>query len=228
MRKAYLNWSSGKDSALALYRAVHSGRFSVETLFSAVNSDGEKISMHETGVDLLTKQAEAIGLPLTLFRFDPQWSREEYAAAMAAQIDKLKERGITAALFGDLYLEPLRKSREQQCEKAGIQAEFPLWNMGKDEVLAELLRLGFKAVVTCVDNQVLSDEWVGKIIDEEFIRALPADVDICGENGEYHSFVFDGPIFHYPVEFHIKGKYYREYPDGDARAAHRYWYLALE
>ena len=213
---------------MALYRAIHSGRFSVETLFTAVKSDGQKISMYEIGVDLLRRQAEAIGIPLTVFSFDTQWSQEEYAAAMAEQMGQLKEKGMTTALFGDLYLEPLRKSREQQCGKAGIKAEFPLWNMGKEEALAELIRLGFKAVVTCVDSRVLSDEWVGRIIDQEFITAFPATADVCGENGEYHSFVFDGPIFRHPVDFRVMGKYDREYPDEDTKAAHRYEYLALE
>lgn len=228
MEKAYFNWSSGKDSALALYRAMQSERLSVEELFSVVSSGREKLSMHEVGVDLLKRQAEAIGIPLTVFRFDERWTGEAYRSAMAVEMGKYRERGITTALFGDLYLEQLRADRERKCRGSGMRAEFPLWGIPQREIMRELIALGFKAIVTCVDNAKLPDGYAGRIIDEDFIRALPADVDICGENGEYHSFVFDGPIFRRPVRFEIRRKYHRDYPEPDSEAAHRYCYIELE
>ena len=228
MQKAYFNWSSGKDSALALYYAIRSERYSIETLFSAVTSDCEKVSMHEVGVDLLKRQAEAIGIPLTIFSFDPLWTKTEYENAMSEQVREWKEQGFHTALFGDIYLERQRKNRTHQCEKAGITAEFPLWNIPTEEVIRAFIQLGFKAIVTCVDNAVLSESWLGKMIDEDFLGALPANADICGENGEYHSFVFDGPIFHRPAVFGIKRKFCRDYPDLITGEPHRYWYLELE
>lgn len=228
MEKAYFNWSSGKDSALALYHVIRSEIYSVETLFSLLKTREDKIAMHEIGGSLLKQQAEAIGIPLTIFKLDTRWHSADYESAMTEQMYEFRQQGITTALFGDLYLEDLRKNREANCRKAGIRAGFPLWGMPSSAVMREFIHLAFKAIITCVDNAVLSDEFVGKVIDEDFIKALPENVDICGEKGEYHSFVFDGPIFRHPIEFQIKGKYYRDYPELNVDALHRYWYLELE
>ena len=227
MKKAYFNWSSGKDSSLALYYALQSGKFTVEALFSILKSDCKKISMHEIGVELLKRQAEAIGIPLTLFYFDPTWSEETYQSAIKVQMDRFKGQNITTALFGDLHLESLRRNREAGCRQAGINAEFPLWNIPQEKVMTEFLRLGFKTIVTCVNHAVLSEMFLGQVIDENFLSRLPTGVDICGENGEYHSFVFDGPIFKAPVPYEIKGTYRREFPGHDGTGIHRYDYLEL-
>ncbi|MDM8155271.1 hypothetical protein QUW14_13325 [Bacteroides gallinaceum] len=157
MKRAYFNWSSGKDSALALYRALNGGEFSIEVLFSVLKSEGQRIAMHETGIELLKKQADAIGIELMPFYFNSDWSGETYGAAMSESIARLKARNITTALFGDLHLETLRKKREQKCKDAGITAVFPLWGTSPRDVLAEFIRLGFRAIVTCVDNSVLSN-----------------------------------------------------------------------
>lgn len=227
MDRAYFNWSSGKDSALALYHAVRSGEFSVEALFSVVKAGSGRVSMHETGVGLLERQAEAVGIPLVLLSFDPEGPAEDYRAAMAEQAGRFRAQGLTTALFGDLYLEELRKSREEKCGKMGIKAAFPLWHMPQKEMMAQFIGLGFRAVVTCVDGRVLTEDFLGRVIDEDFLRGLPAGADPRGENGEYHSFVFDGPIFSHPVGFQAKKRYYRDYPDGNG-GSHRYWYLELE
>ena len=226
MDRAYFNWSSGKDSALALYRAMKSRRLAIQTLFTAVPAGGS-VAMHEVGIDLLKRQAEAIGLPLTLFSFDPAWTPEEYSKAMGEQAERFKKQGISTALFGDLYLENLRRSRERACARAGLRAEFPLWNAAPQELMEEFLRLGFRAVVTCVDGSVLDEGFVGRVIDEAFLKELPHGADICGENGEYHSFVFDGPIFHRPVPVEVAGTYYRDYPAPVSAGAKRYWYAEL-
>ena len=228
MEIAYFNWSSGKDSSLALYRAICSDKFVVEALFSVLKSDSEEIAMHGVSIELLKKQAESIGIPLVSFDFDSKWTVEEYESAMSGQINRFKEQNSTTALFGDLRLEQLRKSREQKCNKAGIQAEFPLWNTPAKELMSEFIRLGFKAIIICVNKAVLSEEFVGKIIDEEFLKEFPPDVDICGENGEYHTFVFDGPIFKYPIEFKVGNKYCKQYRDPETKDIYEYCYLALE
>ena len=227
MKRAYFNWSSGKDSALALYRALNSGDFSIEVLFSVLKSEGQRIAMHETGIELLKKQADAIGIELMPFYFNSDWSGETYGAAMSESIARLKARNITTALFGDLHLETLRKKREQKCKDAGITAVFPLWGTSPRDVLAEFIRLGFRAIVTCVDNSVLSEKFVGKEINENFLSELPKDIDACGEKGEYHSFVFDGPIFRHPVDFKIKGKFSQTFSDIPTGTFRRYVYLKL-
>lgn len=227
MQKAYFNWSSGKDSALALYRALHSGRYLVEALLSVVKADCGRIAMHEIGEDLLGRQARAIGIPLSIVRFNPD-APESYGTAMREQMKRFAGQNITTALFGDLYFEQLRKSREQKCTEAGMQAKFPLWGIPQEEIMHEFLRHDFKAVVTCVDGSVLPGEWVGREIDEAFLQAYPPGADLCGENGEYHSFVYDGPIFEHPVAFVQKGKYYMDFLGADTGRSHRYWYLKLE
>ena len=184
--------------------------------------------MHETGVNLLKRQAEAVEIPLTILYFYGSGPEEEYKSAMAEQMEAFKKQGITTALFGDLYLERLRADRERSCAKSGMRAGFPLWKVPQEEIMRRFIALGFRAIVTCVDNEKLPDEFAGRIIDEDFISALPKDVDMCGENGEYHSFVFDGPLFRHPVDFEIKRKYHREYAETDREALHRYCYVELE
>lgn len=227
MEKAFFNWSSGKDSALALYYAIHTQDILVERLFSVVKADCGRVAMHETSVNLLQKQAEAIGIPLTVFYYDTQWTQETYQAAMKKQMDAFREQGITTALYGDICLEPLRMAREQNCGRAGMKAGFPIWNIPQKELMEAFLGLGFKAVITCIDSAVLSETVLGKVIDNDFLRALPPNADLCGEKGEYHSFVFDGPIFKSPVPFEVKKKYDRDYPDLSVGGNRKFWYLEL-
>jgi uncharacterized protein (TIGR00290 family) len=228
MKKAYLNWSTCKDSNLALYRVQQADSYTVEALFSVVMADNAQIAMHEIGTVLLKKQAAAIGIPLTIFNFDPKWSKKEYGVAINQPLEKFKAAGIATALFGDLYLQDLRKKREENCLKAGIKADFPLWNIPSKKIVREFVDLGFKAIVTCIDNAVLPEEFLGRLIDDDFINDLPDQVDCCGENGEYHSFVFDGPTFSKPVDFTVTSKYFRDYPDSNSAHPHRYWYLNLK
>lgn len=183
--------------------------------------------MHEIGIDLLRKQAQALGLPLTVLEYQLADGGESYRAAMARQIERLKSRNIRTALFGDLYLEELRKSREKHCRQSGIKAAFPLWGMDAKALLSEFVKLGFKSIVTCVNASALDERFAGRVIDEAFIRDLPPGVDICGENGEYHSFVFDGPIFSAPVPFETGRKYCKAYPGKDGTQLDKYWYVEL-
>lgn len=227
MEKAYFNWSSGKDSAMALYYALRSGKYDIQTLFTTVKKDGARVAMHEIGIDLLRKQAQALGLPLTVLEYQLADDGESYRAAMARQIERLKSRNIRTALFGDLYLEELRKNREKHCRQSGIKAAFPLWGMDAKALLSEFVKLGFKSIVTCVNASALDERFAGRVIDEAFIRDLPPGVDICGENGEYHSFVFDGPIFSAPVPFEIGRKYCKAYPGKDGTRLDKYWYVEL-
>lgn len=227
MEKAYFNWSSGKDSALALHRAVASRLYDVRALFSVVKRDG-RLAMHEVGEALLRRQADAIGIPFHPFYIDTSWTDAEYAANMSKAVGRFREQGIATALFGDLYLDGLRRQREAGCGINGVKAAFPLWHVAPQDAVNEFISLGFKAVVTCVDCSVLDESFVGRIIDDGFISALPASVDACGERGEYHSFVYDGPIFSRPVYFKVNGSYCREYASNGADGVAKYCYLDLE
>ena len=227
MEKAYFNWSSGKDSALALYRAVMSGLYDVRALFSVVKTDG-RLAMHEVGEALLRRQADAIGIPFHPFHIDTSWTDAEYAACMSKTVGRFKAQGIATALFGDLYLDGLRRWREANCCQDGIRAEFPLWHVEPMDAVNEFIRLGFKAVITCVDCSVLDESIVGRTINKGFISDLPAGMDACGEQGEYHSFVYDGPFFRRPVDFKVKGRYCREFEGNAAGGVAKYSNLDLE
>lgn len=226
--KAYFSWSSGKDSALALYTAMISGEYDVMALFSVVKAVDKRLAMHEVGEGLLRRQAAALGLPFRPFYIDTTWTDEEYEANMAIEANSFKAQGIGTALFGDLYLDGLRRVREAKCRVNGIKAVFPLWGVSTDKVMSDFITLGFKAVVTCVDSSVLDESFVGRVIDWDFIADYPAGADICGENGEYHSFVFDGPVFKCPVAFSTNGTYIREYVNDGGSSISRYCYLNLE
>lgn len=228
MEKAYFNWSSGKDSALALYHAIKSNQYKVEYLFSAIAESKERIAMHEIGTGLLKRQADSIGIPLKLFRFDVNWAEDEYCSSMKKHIEEFKSHGITTALYGDIYLETLRNKRIKSCSKFKIKAGFPLWKRPTSELIREFIGLGFTAVITCIDNAVLPEEFLGKVIDDEFLKIYPKNADICGENGEYHSFVLDGPIFSCPVDYQIVRRYYVDYEEAGSYAPHRYCYLELK
>lgn len=199
MKKAYFNWSSGKDSALALYKVLQSGRYDVQALFSIVKKENSKIAMHEIGVELLKQQADSIGIPLTVLEFDLTTPSDNYKKSMEMYIERFKKREINIALFGDLYLENLRNQRTDNCRRHGIQAEFPLWNSNPKELLREFISLGFKSIVTCVDGSALDESFVGRVIDESFLN-----------------------------DFEIVRRYHKDYPNEANTMLNRYWYLELK
>ncbi|TGD79081.1 diphthine--ammonia ligase [Hymenobacter wooponensis] len=196
-----MNWSGGKDSALALYHALRDPQLHVKALLTSVNTHFQRVSMHGVRLELLEAQAQRIGLPLTRLELPEMPDMAEYEAQMRATLAPLQAQGITHSVFGDIYLEDLRQYREQQLARVGMQAVFPLWQRPNAELLREYLALGFRAVVVCVNDQYLDQSFCGRLLDEEFLRDLPAGVDSCGENGEYHSFVFDAPYFSRPIPF---------------------------
>ncbi|NCT95266.1 MAG: diphthine--ammonia ligase [Chitinophagaceae bacterium] len=207
----FFNWSGGKDSALALYHLLQDQRYSIGTLLTSINSTHNRISMHGVRRDLLMQQAEAIGLPLRLLELPDQPDMDIYEQTLHTVTTDLQNNGYTHAAFGDIFLEDLRQYRETQLARANMQAVFPLWKRDTRELLHEFVDLGFKTIIVCTNDRFLSADFAGRIIDRDFLKDLPADVDPCGENGEFHSFVFDGPIFNKPVSFTLGEKVYRTY-----------------
>ncbi len=203
MHKTYLNWSSGKDSALALYLLQNSKEYQVEKLVTTVNSEVDRVSMHGLRSELLFQQAESLGIPLELIKLKGTVSMESYNATMAQSIMSLKTDGYTHSVFGDIFLEDLKKYREDNLEAIGIEAVFPLWKKDTKKVITEFIDLGFKAITVCINAKVLDKSFCGREVDLEFIKSLPANVDPCGENGEFHTFVYDGPNFKEPINFEI-------------------------
>ena len=201
--KVLFCWSGGKDSAMALYEIVTSGKYDIEGLLTTVTKDYDRISMHGVRRPLLKKQAEALGFPLEEVFISKESSNEEYEINMQTALEKFTARGVSKTVFGDVFLEDVRKYREDQLARIKMTAAFPLWKRDTQEMVHTFIDLGFRAVVTCVDGEALPKKFVGRNIDKQFVEALPQGVDPCGENGEYHSFVYDGPIFSEKISFSL-------------------------
>ena len=212
MNKAYMNWSGGKDSALALHHAFKDTSLQVGALFTSINAAHDRVSMHGVRRKLAEAQAAAIGLPLYVAQLPEQPSMTAYESEMRQRVALLKKAGYSTALFGDIYLEDLRQYREAQLNAQGISCQFPLWKKDPSVLMEEFLAAGFKAIVVCVNGSHLDPGFCGRLLNEDFLNDLPPGADPCGENGEYHSFVFDGPIFRTPVHFTVGESVTREYP----------------
>jgi uncharacterized protein (TIGR00290 family) len=214
---SYMNWSGGKDSALALYHASK-GENKPGCLSTNINKERDRISMHGVRRRLLEAQAASIGLPLYTMDLREQPGMEEFEEETERYLQFLKGLGYTEAVFGDIFLEDLKAYREKQLDAFGISCSFPLWKKDSSTLMNEFIDLGFKAIVVCVNESFLDKSFCGRMLDKKFIHDLPAGIDVCGENGEYHSFVFDGPLFSTPVSF-IKGEIvrrnYKSPKDGD-------------
>jgi len=210
--KAIFNWSSGKDSALALYKILKEDQYEISSLLTSINKEFQRISMHGVPVSLLEKQSESLGFPLIKMELPKEPTMEEYREMMAKTMNEIKSVGVTHSIFGDIFLEDLKKYREEQLSEIGMKAVFPLWKENTANLIHEFLDLGFKTIVTCVNEMYLDKSFAGRIIDKDFIKDLPENVDPCGENGEFHTFTFDGPIFKNPVSFYIGETVKKTYP----------------
>lgn len=210
--KVIFNWSSGKDSALALYKTLKEDQFEVTSLLTTINKEFQRISMHGVHVSLLEQQAESLGFPLRKMELSKEPSMEEYRKIMSKTLNEIQSQGVTHSIFGDIFLEDLRKYREDQLRSIGMEGVFPLWKINTTDLIHEFLDLGFKTIVTCVNEMYLDKSFAGRIIDKDFINDLPENVDPCGENGEFHTFTFDGPIFKNPIQFEIGEVIKKTYP----------------
>ena len=192
-------WSGGKDSALALHTLLQQNKVRVAGLLTTVTEGFERVSMHGVRRELLQRQADNIGLPLQEVRIPPQCVNPIYEARMEAAMRSAFAKGIRRVAFGDIFLEDLRAYREKNLAKIGMEAIFPIWKLDTRELAQTFMDLGFRARAVCVDPRILDRSFAGRDLDEYFFRDLPANADPCGENGEFHSFVYDGPIFRTPV-----------------------------
>ena len=201
--KVLFAWSGGKDSAMALYELQRTHSYEISALLTTVTEDYDRISMHGVRRILLERQADSLGYPLEKIFISKNCSNEEYESKMRDVLAKYLEAGVSSVVFGDIFLEDVRKYREDNLAKVGMKGIFPLWKKDTTELANTFINLGFKAVITCVDSKVLDKRFVGRIYDKQFLRELPSNVDPCGENGEFHSFVYDGPIFKRKISFTI-------------------------
>jgi uncharacterized protein (TIGR00290 family) len=194
-----LSWSSGKDSAWALHLLRDDEDVELLGLFTTLNLQFDRVTMHGVRRSLLDAQAASIGLPLFTIPIPYPCSNDAYEAAMAAFIQQAKARGTTHLAFGDLFLEDIRRYREAKLAGTGVEPVFPLWGLPTHALAQEMVAHGVRAHITCVDPKKAPREWAGRLFDREFIDAVPEGIDPCGENGEFHTFAFDGPMFRWPV-----------------------------
>ena len=217
-----MNWSGGKDSALALHRVLQAGEYEVKYLLTSVNSHWQRISMHGVRRSLLQKQAEAIGIELLEIMLPESPSMEVYESELNKTLDRLIAGGVTHSIFGDIFLQDLRDYREEQLRRKNLQAVFPLWRIPTVELIEEFIELQFKAVIVCANAKELTEDFCGRPIDHSFIADLPAAVDVCGENGEFHSFVYDAPFFKQPIAFEKGETVFRQFESASLSAGFYY------
>jgi len=198
--KGIIAWSGGKDSAMALYELKQTGMMDIAALLTTVTEGYDRISMHGVRRELLREQSEALGYPLEEIAIPQNCTNDIYEQRMRETLEKHQQLGVSTIAFGDLFLEDIRTYREEHMHRIGMKAIFPIWKESTEALARKFIRLGFRACITCVDTEVLSQEFSGREYDEDFIQDLPDDVDPCGENGEFHSFVYDGPIFRRPIQ----------------------------
>ena len=203
-------WSGGKDSCLALQRTLARPDLRVEALLTAVTADFDRISMHGVRRELLEEQASVLGLPLRQVMISKGATNDEYEAKMGEALAEYRTRGITKVVFGDLFLEDIRVYRERLLARQGMRGLYPLWGLDTTALIHDFIDQGFRAALVCADPAKLSPNFAGRLIDHALLADLPANVDPCGENGEFHTFVFDGPIFKAPVRFSFGEKVCRD------------------
>ena len=197
--KLLLSWSSGKDSAWALHRLLQGDEFEVVGLVTTVNQRFQRIAMHAVREVLLERQAASAGLPLWKIPIPHPCSNECYAKAMTRLLERVRYEGVSVMAFGDLFLEEIRRYREDQLEGQGIAPVFPLWGLSTAELAGEMVAAGLGARITCIDPKQIPRRFVGREFDAELLEELPAGVDPCGEHGEFHTFAHRGPMFREPV-----------------------------
>ncbi|GIV26855.1 MAG: hypothetical protein KatS3mg027_0669 [Bacteroidia bacterium] len=202
-KKCIVSFSGGKDSTLALHYALRELNYTVEFLFVTINKTYQRVNMHGIPKELITRQGLSIGIHTRKLYLPDNVSMDMYSKMMDAEMKLMKQRGIETVIFGDIFLEDLRKYREDQLNTVGLKAEFPLWQKNTKDLFKEFVELGYKAKIVSVNLQKLSKEFLGKDLSLKLLNEFPESVDVCGENGEYHTFVYDGPIFNYPVKFEV-------------------------
>jgi uncharacterized protein (TIGR00290 family) len=206
--KAIFCWSGGKDSAYCLHKVLSEKLVDVKYLLTTINDKFKRISMHGIQEALLDKQVEAIGIPLIKMRVR-EGTNNEYEKQMEAVLLKAKAEGINQVIFGDIFLEDLRAYRENNLAKICMEAVFPIWKTNTTFLINDFIKQGFKSITCCINDGYLTEDWVGKKINKQFIAELPNNVDPCGENGEYHTFCYDGPLFKHEIAFRCGEKVYK-------------------
>jgi uncharacterized protein (TIGR00290 family) len=198
-KKVTISWSGGKDSAFALYKVMLSGEFSITSLHTVINEETRRVGMHGVAEALIERQAEALGLPLTKLYLESSESHDAYSRLMTDYYQRCADNSIDAVVFGDIFLEDLKAFRENLLRPSGLEGIYPLWKIDTAVLMADFINAGFKTMICAANAAWFPASFAGSTIDHALVTALPAGVDPCGENGEFHTLVYDGPLFRRPV-----------------------------
>ena len=210
MKRILLSWSSGKDSAWSLHLLQQQKEYEIVGLLTTFNREADRVAMHGVRRSLVEAQAEAAGIPLWQVPLPWPCSNAEYEDAMRGACEKAVNAGVESIAFGDLFLTEVRAYREKQLHGSGLEPLFPLWGLPTKDLAEQMIAAGIRAKLTCVDRQQLGAEFAGREFDGSLLAQLPAAADPCGENGEFHSFVFGGPMFRRPIPVRMGEIVYRE------------------
>jgi uncharacterized protein (TIGR00290 family) len=197
--RVVLSWSGGKDSTMAAYHLLASRKYEIAALLTTVTEEFDRISMHGVRRALLERQAESLGIPLQVVMIPKICTNEIYEARMRETLGHFKAQGITKIAFGDLFLEDVKQYRDERLAQVGMTGLYPIWMRDTDELVRTFIGLGFRAILACVDTEAIDAAFAGREIDHALLADLPETADPCGEYGEYHSFVYAGPIFKQPM-----------------------------
>lgn len=200
-KRALFSWSGGKDSVLSLFKIEQCGEYEVTALITTITAEYSRVSMHGLRCDLLYRQAESLRLPLENVLISKNAGNAEYEGRLNDILSRYKRAGVSVVIYGDIFLEDIRAYREERLGEIGIECVFPLWKEDTARLAREFVESGFRAVTICVDSEALDGAFAGREYDRDFLSDLPPGVDPCGENGEFHTFVYDGPIFKQRIDF---------------------------
>lgn len=228
--KVSISWSGGKDSAFGLWKLMNDERYEVAGLHTTLGEESRRVGMHGIQEELIEAQAAALDLRLDKIYYPPSGDNAAYEKAMGAYLASLEAEGVRHIAYGDILLEDLKKYREEKLAENGFSAIFPLWGSDTEALAEEFFHSGFKTKICAADADKISKDWMGRDYDREFLEHLPQDVDPCGENGEFHSFCYDGPIFSKPLDISCKEVIQRSYDvvleNGD-KDKKDYWFAEM-
>lgn len=199
-QKIALSWSGGKDACLALHYLMNSNTYEIAHLHTVIGEETNRVGMHGIKKELIEAQAISLNIPLKISYLPSDKSNKSYDQVMSKYADYCKSEGIETIAFGDIFLEDLRKYREEKMAEAGMKCIFPLWKKPTTSVIKEFLNLDYQTKICAGDASKLKKEMIGQSMDHQLLKDLPMDIDPCGENGEFHTFVYDGPLFHNPID----------------------------
>ena len=226
--KAVISWSGGKDSLLCLHKALSEQRYEIAWLLTTVSGATGRVATHEVRAELIERQAERLGIPLVKMVMSDEPQSGDYERNLLGNLDRLKAQGLEVCIFGDLFLADIRVYREKLLEGSGLRPVFPLWDLPTDQLARQSIELGFKARLVCVNEQYLDRKFAGRQFDTRLLADLPENVDPCGENGEFHSFVWDGPLFSAPIEIRTGAVEHRVRAHPGLAETSGYWLCDLE